>query len=84
MESNVRVLFPEEVNVGETLEMLEAHHLAVKHARGACAGGPPSYHLAVQDLVTNTLHFGQGYSYNQVLTHTCNKALRQRAVTLRK
>ena len=81
-ETNVRVLFPEDVSVGRQQNMLVDHDLAVHHARGCLK--TPVYRLAVQDLHLTMLHFGEGRSYNEALTDACNKALRYRDEALKK
>lgn len=82
MTDNVRVLFPEDLGIGQRQDMLADRGLAVHNARGDLRAA--TYHIAIQDLHLSELHFGNGGTYNQALTDACNQALRYRDWVLKK
>jgi hypothetical protein len=82
MGTNVRVLFPEEIGIGATQDMLAKHGLHVHDTR--CDLRAKHYRIAVQDLLLMQLHFGQGDTYNEALADGCNQALRYREAALKK
>ncbi len=81
-ETNLRLLFPEEVNIGALQRMLSDNGLHVHNTRADIA--VPVYRIVVQDLLLVLLHFGEGKTYNEALSDAANKALRFREQALKK
>jgi hypothetical protein len=82
MGTNVRVMFPDTGSIGPTKDRLAVYGLHLHNTR--CDMQASRYHIAVQDLLLVVLHFGEGCTYNEALTHACNHALRFRELTLKK